>query len=123
MGMAIIVGGHESGLLNSSGALLGRNDQTSNGTMGHGDQSYVNVSNGNLSLVERDVFMPSLGEDFAVVRTYNSRGDNNDANGHLDAGWTLTTSTTLEVRHDCSGKYFEVEYGDGSVFEYRYSRA
>jgi hypothetical protein len=61
------------GLLDGSLSLLNRNDRSSNGTLGHGEQAYANVSNGNLLIQQRDAFLPSRGADFDLIRTYNSR--------------------------------------------------
>ncbi len=73
--MAILIGGNESGLLDTSRALLDRNDRTRVHDPGHDEQVLVNVSNGNLVIDHEDAFLPSLGEDFKLVRTYNSRGE------------------------------------------------
>ncbi|MGD9369409.1 MAG: hypothetical protein PVH87_27115, partial [Desulfobacteraceae bacterium] len=118
--MAIIFGGHETGLLNSSLTLLNRNDQTANGRSGHGEQVYVNASNGNLVIAHQDIFLPSLGDDYALVRTYNSRGQICPCG---DDGWNYSTSVRLDEH--CSWgphgmeKYLEVRYGDGSKYDYR----
>jgi YD repeat-containing protein len=117
--MAIIVSGHERGLLDSSLGFLGRNDRTGLDDPGSGNQLYINVANGNLVLQERDAFLPSLGDDYLLVRTYNSRGLPSDAHQHDDAGWSFTTTIRLDERHDGGERYFELTYGDGSVFEYR----
>jgi len=69
-----VVGGHNVGLLDSSATLLNPNDRTGNGTLGHGEQTYVNISNGDLVVRQRDAFLPSRGADFDLVRTYNARG-------------------------------------------------
>jgi LysM repeat protein len=114
-----LIGGNETGLLDSTRLLLNRNDQAREGVLGHGEQSFINVANGNLVLQQRDVYMPSLGEDFGLVRTYNSRGVPSDAHQHEDARWTFSTFVRLNERHDTGTTYFEVEYGDGSTFEYR----
>lgn len=119
--MAIIVGGHETGLLDSSYALLNRNDRTANNDPGSGNQLFVNVSNGNLLLQERDVFLPSLGEDYGLTRTYNVRGRSSDAHQHEDARWTFSTTTRLTLRNDGGDPYFEVEYGDGAIYQYLYN--
>jgi YD repeat-containing protein len=117
--MPVIVGGNESGLLDTSLLLLDRNDRTHSTEIGHGEQLFVNVSNGNLLIQHRDAFLPSQGEDYFLVRTYNSRGQPSDAHQHEDARWTFSTFIRLTERHDSDGSYFEVEYGDGSLFEYR----
>lgn len=118
--MAIVIGGHENGLLNSSFTLLDRNDRTHGNDPGHGEQIFANVSNGNLTIQHRDVFMPSRGDDYLLVRTYNARGRASDAHQHDDARWTWSTWVRLDVRKDHGEQYFEVEYGDGSLFDYRF---
>ncbi|MET4025769.1 YD repeat-containing protein, partial [Marinobacter sp. MBR-99] len=118
--MAVIVGGHETGLLDTSNAILDRNDRTRLGRAGHGENLYVNASNGNLIIRHEDAFMPSLGDDYQLTRTYNVRGRSSDAHQHEDARWTFSTTTRLSVRNDGGTRYFEVEYGDGSFFRYEY---
>ncbi|HKQ29746.1 MAG TPA: hypothetical protein VJS66_00530, partial [Burkholderiales bacterium] len=119
--MTIIVGGHETGLLDSSFTQLNRNDRNRAGGLGQGEETFVNVSNGNLLIQQRDAFLPSQGEDYALVRTYNARGVPSDAHEHDDARWTFSTSVRLTKKN--GGEYYEVEYGDGSVFEFRYDAA
>src|SRR6478736_5443311 len=89
-----VVGGHNLGLLDSSATLLNRNDRAGNGTLGHGEQDYANVSNGNLIIQQRDAFLPSRGADFDLVRTYNSRGV------VAGTGWSLSTGVTLQSHQD-----------------------
>src|SRR4051812_49325491 len=72
--MTSIIGGFDRGLQDTSLFLLNRNDSTGEGVNGHEEQTYVNVSNGNLVIQHRDAYLPSQGEDFSVLRTYNSRG-------------------------------------------------
>jgi YD repeat-containing protein len=117
--MAAIIGGPETGLLDSSFGKLNRDDATSKSDVGHGEEILVNVSNGNLLLTQQDAFLPSLGDDYQLVRTYNSRGRPSDASQHDDARWTSTTSIHLKQVNSGGEKRFEVEYGDGSFFEYR----
>src|ERR1041385_498726 len=90
-----IIGGHNLGLLDGSFTILNRNDQTGRGILGHGERAYANVSNGNLVLQERDVFLPSFGDDFNFVRTYNSRGVPNP-----DKGWWFSMNVILERHND-----------------------
>jgi hypothetical protein len=72
--MASVIGGAETGLLDSSLYLLNRNDRTRGGVTGHEEEIYVNASNGNLMVRHLDAYLPSQGEDFSLLRTYNSRG-------------------------------------------------
>ena len=118
--MTQIIGGHNLGLFDGSFTILNRNDQTGRGTMGHGAQAYGNVSNGNLVLQERDVFLPSFGEDFNFVRTYNSRGVPN-----ADKGWWFSPNVILTKHNDhlATGSpgdvtNYTVTYGDGSELEF-----
>src|SRR6266540_4002390 len=86
--MATVIGGFDTGLLDSSLYLLNRNDRTRTGVDGHEEDLYVNVSNGNLIIRHVDAFLPSQGEDSWVIRTYNSRGN---WNGNVGQGWSLNT--------------------------------
>lgn len=119
--MAILIGGHETGLANSSFSLLDRDDKTGKASLDKGSNAYINTANGNLILRHQDAFIPSMGEDFALFRTYNSRGRPNDTQ-HDDARWSLSTAIELKVKRDRGEKYFEVSYGDGSVFDYRFDQ-
>ncbi|MFY0675645.1 MAG: RHS repeat protein, partial [Neptuniibacter sp.] len=118
--MTLLVGGHETGLLNTSLELLDRNDNTG----ADGELPFVNVSNGNLVIQQQDVFMPSQGDDYFLTRTYNARGRASDAHQHEDARWTFSTTTRLTEKNAGGGeKYYEIEFGDGSVFDYQYDSA
>src|SRR4051794_13813675 len=117
-----IIGGHAAGLQDSSFTLLRRNDRTGNGTAGHGEEPYLNVANGNLALQQVDAFLPSQGEDFQLVRTYNSRGL---IAGEKD-GWAFSTTVTLSKNNDTLAgsnikvDSYQVTYGDGSVFDFAF---
>lgn len=114
--MPNIIGGHGLGLQESSQGLLYRSDTTGKGTLGFGVESYANVSNGNLLIQERDVFLPSRGIDFALTRTYNSRGA---IQGGSD-GWWWSTGMTLTKHQDTPAAggatitNYTAVYGDGS---------
>ncbi len=118
-----LIAGNETGLLDSSLFLLNRNDNTGAGSTGGDESLFVNVSNGNLLIQHRDVYMPSLGDDFQLVRTYNARGAASDAHQHEDARWYFSTGIRLDVRNGNEGQYFDVQYGDGSVFDYHLNEA
>lgn len=118
--MTLLVGGQETGLLNTSIELLDRNDNT--GT--DGELPFVNVANGNLLIQQQDVFMPSQGDDYYLTRTYNARGRASDAHQHEDARWSFSTTVRLTEKNAGAGeKYYEIEFGDGSVFDYQYDTA
>jgi hypothetical protein len=71
--MTQIIGGHNLGLQFGSYTILNATTTTGEGTLGHGAQSLVNIANGNLFFQDRDAFLPSFGDDFDLIRTYNSR--------------------------------------------------
>ena len=110
-----LVGGSETGLLDTSVTQLNRNERSANDTTGADEALYVNVANGNLIIQHRDAYLPSFGADYDLVRTYNSRGVPSDAHQHDDARWFFSTGMRLDVRNGSQGRHFEVEYGDGSV--------
>ncbi len=112
--MAIIVSGYERGLLDSSFGTLGLGDRTSQSDPGSGNQLYVNVANGNLVLQERDAYLPSLGDDYQRVRTYNAQGQR-----FGEDGWSDSNRIRLERHGEGDGTYYSVTYGDGSRFVYR----
>ncbi|WP_237057157.1 DUF6531 domain-containing protein [Microbulbifer sediminum] len=116
-----LVGGNELGLLDSSYALLNDNKRTANNQVGGDEKLYVNVSNGNLVIQHQDAYLPSMGDDFNLVRTYNARGAASDAHGHEDARWYFSTGIRLDVRQ--GGQYLEVRYGDGSLYDYYWDEA
>jgi YD repeat-containing protein len=97
--MASVIGGAGTGLLDSSLYLLNRNDRTREGETGHGEQLYVNIANGALVVAHQDAFMPSRGEDFALIRTYNSRG-----NWNTNVGQGFTLSAFLELSQITNNK-------------------
>ena len=116
--MTITVSGSETGVLNSSLSVTGRGDQVDSGDPGHGERIYVNSGNGNVIVQHQDAYLPSFGTDFQLVRTYNQRGLPNDPT-HDGKGWSLSTSIILLTLQDGNETYYQVQYGDGSIFEYR----
>src|SRR5262245_3237399 len=87
--MTSIIGGYDTGLLDSSLFQLNRDDRTREGTEGNSEDMYVNVANGNLILQHKDAYLPSQGEDFFLVRSYNSRGT---WSGNAGEGWSNNTT-------------------------------
>lgn len=108
---ATIIAGNDFGLLDSSLAILKRGDQTNQNKVGGQQDLYINASNGNLVVQQEDVYLPSLGEDFKLVRTYNSQ-----AKLHGESNWSLSTGVNLSFR----GPLIIVEKGDGSEFDYKF---
>ncbi len=91
--MATIIGGAGTGLWDSSLYLLNRRNVTGAGEPGHDEQIYINISNGDLVLRHQDAYLPSEGEDFSLIRTYNSRGQ---FNTDVGKGWTLSVFLDLD---------------------------
>jgi YD repeat-containing protein len=85
--MAAIVSGNSLGLSLTSLATLGQRGSLGLAQQGrNGEQSYVNVANGNLVLQDRDDVLVGRGLDLNVLRTYNSQGL---LNGDNSDNWTL----------------------------------
>ena len=123
--MTQIVGGHNLGLLFGSYSILNRSDTTGMGTMGHGEQSFANVSNGNLILQSQDIFLPSLGHDFELIRTYNSRGRERLASGRLVVLDQRHVEATYDD-HPITGpnqRDYSAFYGDGTEIDFVYDPA
>lgn len=118
--MAIVIGGHETGLLDGSLTILDRADRTRNTDPGGGEQIYVNVASGNLTVQKRDVFMPSLGQDFELTRTYNSRPVPAYEVRLPDNRWAMTYNVFIMDKTINGQKTYEVTYADGSTLLYRW---
>ena len=116
--MTILIGGAPTGLLDSSQPLLGRNDQTSTATTDKGDALFVNVASGNLLYAHQDAYLPSRGDDYSLLRTYNSRGGATAGGAFNDARWGVSSTVSLSVVRAGTSTRYQVRYGEGSVFEY-----
>lgn len=87
--MVAIVSGNSLGLSLSSLATLGQRGQIGTAGQGRsGEQSFVNIANGNLVLQTRDEMLMGIGPDVANLRTYNSQGLLDDDNAD---NWTVAT--------------------------------
>ena len=118
--MTLLIGGAETGLQNTTLNLLGRNDQPNTATTDNGDQIFVNVANGNLIYSHQDTYLPSRGEDYQFLRTYNSRAGSSDESNFSDARWAANTNHRPKAISGGDGrKAYEVRYGDGSVYMFR----
>ncbi|HVZ42674.1 MAG TPA: hypothetical protein VHA82_02605, partial [Ramlibacter sp.] len=85
--MVAVVAGNSLGLtLTSLATLAEQGTAGSAGTGRSGEQVYVNASNGNLVVQDRDEKLASRGVDLVALRTYNSEGK--IVGGHADA-WAL----------------------------------
>src|SRR5581483_1990818 len=110
--MATIIGGDGTGLLNSSLGQVNLNQSTGAGSAGNGEQVYINVTNGNLVIDHLDQFLPSETNNFLTLRTYNSRGEIETANGE---GWDQTEFASLSV---ITPGHIVLTNGDGSEFNF-----
>ncbi|WP_055936360.1 LysM peptidoglycan-binding domain-containing protein [Duganella sp. Root336D2] len=122
--MVAIVSGNGVGISNTSAGTLGQSGVFGNSANGNAkDSVYINVANGNLLLQDRDDCIVARGIDMEVVRTYNSQGLFNGADG---SGWrqglrkqvngltgTVNTAGSTITRTD----------GDGSITVFTYDAA
>src|SRR5450830_1003248 len=73
--MVAIVSGNTPGLLGGSSATLGQQGLFGSVNIGKSNENgYLNVSNGNVVIQQRDDFIASRGVDFSLTRTYNAQG-------------------------------------------------
>src|SRR5258708_30718346 len=110
--MATVIGGNSTGTLDSSLYLLNRNDTTGAGSAGHGEQVYINISNGDLVLGHVDAFLPSETNSFLSLRTYNSQGQFNTA---LGPHWTVSAFAFLS---QVTSAQATLVNADGSQFNF-----
>lgn len=83
--MVAIVAGNGLGLFNTSLNTLGGMGAFGQGNLGQaGGQALVNAATGNLILQFTDEQLSGLGRDLLQIRTYNTQGLQNDADGD---GW------------------------------------
>ena len=131
--MVAIVAGNGLGLFNASLNSLGGAASAGQGTLGQaGGQSFVNASTGNLVLQFTDEQLSGLGRDLLQLRTYNTQGALNDADGdgwrwggerqvvltgtRNTAGSTLTRTTGdgHEAIYIWTGSQYQSTDGDGA---------
>lgn len=117
--MAAIITGSGLGLydssLNTLGQSLGQDPQVGR----YGNQVYINAQTGNLVVRHRDEFLRSAGPDLGLVRTYNSQGLNDDANGD---NWRLSVQQRIDFTGTpgAAGSSISKTNGDGSVTVFNY---
>ncbi len=91
--MVAFVSGNGLGLFNSSLAMLGTRGSAGDASTGRsGEQTYVNVANGNLIIQRQDELLVGQGLDAGLTRTYNSQGLLNDDNGD---NWRMSVQKRL----------------------------
>jgi len=118
--MVAVVSGSGLGLNLTSAFTLGSGVAGNAAFGSSGEKSYINSANGNLILQDRDDLVIGHGFDIATVRTYNSLGVMDAANGNWRIGFyrnivnftgTLSQDGSTVTRID----------GDGSSAVYRWS--
>jgi hypothetical protein len=96
--MVAIVSGIGLGLDTGSRNTLGANGVIGNpGTGANGENAYVDVATGNLVLQDVDGFLAGPDDDsFADLRTYNSQGQLNGAEG----AWLHAPTSSISIAPD-----------------------
>ncbi|MES9948135.1 MAG: calcium-binding protein, partial [Candidatus Thiodiazotropha sp.] len=122
--MVGIIGGENLGLYNGSHGRFGSigNDEWV-GRNGQSDRIYVNTTTGNLVVQRRDEFLTSQGLDLGLLRTYNSLGRFDDANGD---NWRLNVYQRLyELTGtvNTAGSSIIKVYDDGAEITFTYDEA
>lgn len=85
--MVAVVSGAGLGLSNTSKELAGAAGQLGQSAFGRAGESVsVNAATGNLIIQNRDEFVVGVGDDFNLIRTYNSLGGWDGDNGD---GWRV----------------------------------
>jgi|GEM_PF-475336 YD repeat-containing protein len=118
--MVAIVSGNTLGLLGGSSATLGQ--QGAFGIAGIGksqEKGYLNVSNGNIVMQQRDDFIASRGIDLSLTRTYNAQGA---LGQHWKFGLNREISAVTGVVNGAGSTVVRIA-GDGSEALYRYDEA
>ena len=118
--MVAIVSGNTLGLLGGSSATLGQ--QGAFGAAGIGksqENGYLNVSNGNIVMQQRDDFIASRGIDLSLTRTYNAQGA---LGQHWKFGLNREVSAVTGVVNGAGSTVVRIA-GDGSEALYRYDEA
>ncbi len=137
----VVVGGAETGLLNTSRNTSGVANELDGTSGDSGGDLHVNVASGNAIYSQLDAFLASTGEDFSLIRTYNVRGELSDNGVFGLSRWTLGGLASVRERteyldeqadaglsfggYQSSSRqvYYEVVFGDGSVYDFRWDAA
>ena len=120
--MVTVVSGQDPGILNSTVSIGDLNGASKAGVKDQGSAIYVNAANSNVIYSSEDSFFVRNGDDFSLVRTYNSQGEFADQSRLGGKGrWRLSSAISLSQKSDGGEVYYEVVYGDGSVFDFRWN--
>ena len=118
--MVAIVSGNTLGLLGGSSATLGQQGTFGNAAIGKSNEhGYLNVSNGNVVMQQRDDFIASKGADFALIRTYNAQGA---LGQHWKFGLSREVGAVTGTLNEAGSTVVRTA-GDGSEALYRYDSA
>src|SRR5580693_1643520 len=116
--MVAIVTGNGLGLQSGSALGLGQKIQLGNAALGQsGEQVYVNASNGNLLLQDRDQFLSGTGVNSEIFRSYNSQGKLVGDNWQPGAAPVLSLLTGVV---NTAGSTIQRIDWDGSAIVYTY---
>lgn len=122
--MVAVVSGNGLGLNLVSASTLGGGVLGNAKLGGSGERAYVNSATGNLVLQDRDDLIAGHGFDIATVRTYNSQGALDAANGNWHIGFyrsivnftgTLNQNGSTVTRVDSDGS--------SAVYNWDYTRS
>jgi hypothetical protein len=120
--MVEVVSGGQLGLVNSSLSYLGKGGGVGDAQLGqNGDRVYLNAATGNLVIQSTDEVLGAIGADLSLIRTYNSQGLMNDANGD---NWRLSVDRRvygLTGTVNTAGSTITKMFGDGSEVVYTYN--
>lgn len=116
--MVAIVTGNGLGLQSSTASGLGQKIQLGNAALGQsGEQVYVNASNGNLLLQDRDQFLSGTGVNSEIFRSYNSQGKLTGDNWQPGAAPVLSLLTGVV---NTTGSTIQRIDWDGSAITYTF---
>lgn len=122
--MVGIVAGNSLGLSSTSLGSLNGGVQDPSAAVGRGkDYAYVNAVTGNLVIQRNDDLSVALGNDTAVLRTYNSQGLLDDENAdNWRIGFYRSVKLLAGVANTAGSSVVRVD-ADGSEALYRYDTA
>ncbi|AMO95601.1 lysM domain protein [Collimonas fungivorans] len=116
--MVAIVTGNGLGLQSGTASGLGQKIQIGNAALGQsGEQVYVNASNGNLLLQDRDQFLSGTGVNSEIFRSYNSQGKLTGDNWQPGAAPVLSLLTGVV---NTAGSTIQRIDWDGSAITYTF---